>query len=566
MSKPYPLQPIIDIAEICALKGVEYAILCPGSRCAPLVIAFNRQSVIRCLSISDERTAAFIGLGIAQSTQKPVVLVCTSGTAALNFYPAITEAYYQHIPLIILTADRPPEWIDQLDGQTIRQQNIYANHIKKSYHLPHDYTHPDSRWHINRTINEGINLATAFPSAPVHINVPLREPFYPKPDEIIQTGQKVRIFSELPLHPTSYQIPDEIIHAWKNTTRKLLVCGQMLPNALPQNLLDKLPCLTVADSIANVRSHKAIYRQDAFLNDRLHENPALQPDLLITIGNSLISKNLKLFLRKAKAIHWHIQPEGEVADTFKSLHTVIRAKPDIFLHQLTSIPTNQDTAFENSWHYLENHVQSVLSTFFENQPFSEFEAVTQVMRQLPNYSVLHTANSMAVRYANMVGFNPNQNDIQIFANRGTSGIDGCTSTAVGHAIANPMRRHFLITGDVAFFYDRNAFWHQYFPKNLHIILLNNGGGGIFRMIDGPDTLPELEPFLETKQTLSAKHLCQEHNISHLTASHKDDFSKVLPLFFNMTNNTCVLEIFTDKKTNKKVFKDFLSQVRTIIEK
>ncbi|RYG01516.1 MAG: 2-succinyl-5-enolpyruvyl-6-hydroxy-3-cyclohexene-1-carboxylic-acid synthase, partial [Chitinophagaceae bacterium] len=187
------LQPINDIAAICALHGIEEAVLCPGSRSAPLTLAFVRHSGIRTRTITDERSAAFIALGIAQQTKKPVVLVCTSGTAALNFAPAIAEAFYQQIPLLVLTADRPPEWIDQHDGQAIKQQNIYGGHVKKSFQVPVDLTHPDAAWHTNRIINEAINLTQVYPAGPTHINVPFREPFYPVEGEVYSFSKNPRI-------------------------------------------------------------------------------------------------------------------------------------------------------------------------------------------------------------------------------------------------------------------------------------------------------------------------------------------------------------------------------------
>ena len=176
---PYALQPIWNIAHICYKHGIENVIISPGSRSAPLTLAFARHENLNCKVVADERSAAFVALGIAQQTGKPVVLICTSGSAAYNYAPAIAEAYFQQIPLLVLTADRPPEWIDQLDGQTIRQNNIYGKHVKESYTLPVDLSHKDAIWHVGRIVSEAINLSKTYPFAPVHINAPFREPFYP---------------------------------------------------------------------------------------------------------------------------------------------------------------------------------------------------------------------------------------------------------------------------------------------------------------------------------------------------------------------------------------------------
>ena len=200
------LQPIYDIAELCAQKGVTQAVICPGSRCAPLTLALVRHGDITVRTFSDERSAAFIATGIAHETQAPALLLCTSGSAAYNFAPAIAEAYFQQLPLIVFTADRPKEWIDQHDGQTIRQPGIFGSHVKKSFTLPEDYGHPDAVWYLHRTVNEAINLANEEPKGPVHINVPLREPLYPVGSEKIAYSNNLKVIHA---HPTQLSISEK---------------------------------------------------------------------------------------------------------------------------------------------------------------------------------------------------------------------------------------------------------------------------------------------------------------------------------------------------------------------
>jgi len=185
------LQPIVDATEICARQGVRQAVLCPGSRCAPLTLAFSRHPPITTYAIPDERSAGFIGLGLAQNKREPVVLVCTSGTAAYNFAPSVAEAYYQQLPLIVFTADRPPELIDQWDGQSIRQKELYGRHVKRSYHLPDDYNPPQTATEIHQIINEALQLSLTPPLGPVHINCPFREPFYPEAGEELTANKKL---------------------------------------------------------------------------------------------------------------------------------------------------------------------------------------------------------------------------------------------------------------------------------------------------------------------------------------------------------------------------------------
>ena len=558
------LQFIFNIAEICAQHGIEHAILSPGSRCAPITLAFARHSKITTKTISDERSAAFIALGMAQYSKNPVVLVCTSGSAASNYAPAIAEAYYQQIPLLVLTADRPPEWIDQYDGQTIRQENIYGNHIKASYRLPVDLSHNDAQWQFHRIINEAINKTSQLPLGPVHINIPLREPFYPENEDRIQFNANTPFFKEE--QGTPFLSPPQLIKLkkeWSKYQNRLVVIGQtdnidFSINEIVENY--KLP--VVGDIISNTHTNEGVIRHhDLFLgeqNRKVHQS--LQPDLLITFGKSLISKNLKLFLRKHKPkAHWHIQPHGEVADTFQSLTTIVRTTPKLFLDTVVdkesdSFAFQKQENFCNIWNIEERKVNRHITNFSTNEPLNELEAYQVIMRSIPKDCSLHLANSMAVRYANYIGLHPNQIGVNIFANRGTSGIDGSNSTAVGSALISDTST-ILLTGDMAFFYDRNAFWHNYEVANLKIIVLNNHGGGIFNMIKGPSEQPEYKTYFETNQKLSAKSVAQEHGFEYISCNTTRKLKNSVNALFESKVAT-ILEIETTSEINKKVLQLF----------
>jgi 2-succinyl-5-enolpyruvyl-6-hydroxy-3-cyclohexene-1-carboxylate synthase len=621
------IQAVFNIAEICAQHGITDVILSPGSRSAPLTLAFARHPAYRgrLHVVPDERAAAFIGLGLAQATRRPVVLVCTSGTAGLNYAPAVAEAFFQQIPLLIFTADRPPEWIDQLDGQTIRQRNLYGAHAKGTFDFPADTSHADAKWHAERLLNEAINLTLAGPAGPVHVNVPLREPFYPKAGEDVSYETAVKIIRDD--HSNTILPPAEILdlrRQLREAGRVLVVAGQQPENptltAALYEFAEARHATVVADTIANVGDVPAVRHHDIFLAGLSKEQKAdLQPDLLITFGQSLISKSLKLFLRDAApAQHWHLQPTGEVADTFRSLTRIVRVQPAVFFQQLTVyetkdynrtgsqtavsflslreaqkviegsspvLPAGEDqgsnpcisteaqpevgsipsgtTEARLTWQQADTAAIAFLDQFFaaEDQPFNEFAAMRRALASLPDDTALHLANSMAVRYANILGL-PEGRQIDVFANRGTSGIDGCTSTAVGAALARPERPVVLLTGDVAFFYDRNAFWHNYPTPNLRVILFNNHGGGIFRLIDGPRQQPELEEFFETHQALTAENLCRDFHLRHLPVSSLAELEAALPVFFAAESGAAVLEIFTDSKTNATFFEDYRKAVKT----
>jgi 2-succinyl-5-enolpyruvyl-6-hydroxy-3-cyclohexene-1-carboxylate synthase len=559
------LPTIMNIAEICARLGVEDAILSPGSRCAPLVIAFSRQPKIQARSVNDERAAGFIALGIAQQKQKPVVLVCTSGTAALNYSPAIAESYYQNIPLIVMTADRPPEWIAQQDGQTINQLGIYQNYVKASYALPADNSHPDAVWQIERSIAEAIHLATAPAYAPVHLNVPFREPFYPQPQQVITFDSKLKVIQQLNSQAVlSDETWQSLITALQAAKRILIVAGQQFLTKEQLQVLNQLNITVVGDIISNLHGlENVIAHSDMFLAS-IDESTKqqLQPDLLISFGQSVISKNLKLYLRAYPATeHWHLQVAGQVADTYQSLTQIIRLNPEDFFAQLnlTGFKNLSGLAYHQLWQTLEEKSQNLLKTFFDQQEFNEFLAVKTIIDCLPEPCLLHLGNSMPIRYANFVGLN--QKQITVYANRGTSGIDGSMSTAVGHSLASEVL-NVLIIGDMSFFYDRNALWHSSIPKNLRIVLLNNQGGGIFDILPEPKQLPELSEFFITPHQLTAENTAKDFGLSYLSCRTQPQLLAALAEFFTVSEKAKLLEIHTEIASNSLIFKQFKQQWKT----
>lgn len=568
------LQPIYDIAEICARKEIRSVVLCPGSRCAPLTLAFTRNEKLECKTFSDERSAAFIAVGMAQAEKRPVALVCTSGTAAYNFAPAIAEAYFQQVPLIVFTADRPVEWVGQQDGQTIHQQELYRNHVKKSYQLPQHYEHIDDQWMINRVVNEAINLASQYPAGPVHINVPFREPFYPTPEEDIVFSLAPRCIEDIPnTYEPGDEVKKELEKEWANFNKVLVVSGQADHSISLSRILsttsNQLNIPIIGEIISNLHTlDDIIGHADSFLGAAGAEiKEGLKPDLLITLGKSVLSKHLKNYLRNNKAkAHWHIQPDGNVADVFQSLTRIIRAGPEnifSFINTLapkTDFEKQKQINYKQLWSAEERKTVRATHEFFPHQPFGEFELVHEVIKGLPQQANLHLASSMSVRYANFIGLTAEKNGVKVFSNRGTSGIDGATSTAVGHALLGG-QLNILITGDVAFFYDRNAFWHNYPLPNLRILLLNNHGGAIFKMIDGPASLPEASPYFVTEQKLNARYLCQEFDFDHLLLDTNRKTKNLLADFFTVDGRTKILEFESDTETCKTIFDKFKKKIK-----
>ncbi|MCB0256372.1 MAG: 2-succinyl-5-enolpyruvyl-6-hydroxy-3-cyclohexene-1-carboxylic-acid synthase [Anaerolineae bacterium] len=571
------------LAQLCAESGLSNVIISPGSRSAPLTATFASHSAFQCRVVYDERSAGYIALGIAQQTNLPTILICTSGTAALNYTPAVAEAYYQQVPLLLLTADRPPEWIDQQDNQAIHQERLYEPHLQASYTFPSDISHPDARWHVRRLLSEAIARCTRPVAGPVHINVPLREPLYPPPEG--KEGNEGKQDSEgaapgnaavwLSVHP---QLTDAgwttLTAHWQKARRKLVVAGMHRPNSRLRTALHTLSqradTAVIADITANLFPDATpLVHADAILSANAPAVLAsLQPDLIVSYGGPVTSKSFKQFLRNVSPqAHWRLQPAGPVPDTYQNLTHVLPVEPESFFMELTSrLETDRSaSSYVEDWRRLEQEASTTIDRFLDAAPFGEFKASWQVLRVLPAGSVLQLGNSMPIRYANLIGLSPQTVLAGVYSNRGTSGIDGTVSTAVGAALASG-RLTTLITGDLAFFYDRNGLWHDHLPSNLRIVLLNNHGGGIFDIIDGPGRLPRAlqETYFLTPQRLTAERTAADHGLNYWYANDEDGLLAALPRFFQPSDRPGILEIETKMAVNSQVFSEFKRMIETLI--
>lgn len=536
------------LAEICSQFGIEHAVICPGSRSAPLVFAFNRNKNIKTYSIIDERSAAYMALGMAQQLQKPVALICTSGTAALNFYPAIAEAFYQKIPLVVLTADRPLDLLNQQDGQMINQVNVFGNHVRGSLNFDSILrtSHSELRTFLNKSM---------FPvMGPVHINVPLVEPLYENLEEEILIENL-----EKPLNIFGNFDNKNIIDALHQTQKRLIIVGQNLPD---HELLETLKELAqkdfaiLADVVSNQHESSVLKHFDFLVSQANIETlQVLEPDFIISLGGPVLSKALKLWLKKQKPkFHFRIQQDETLVDTYNNVTEYIYGNNNEVLKSLVNAEFSSST-YAEYLELMELKSQRKIAEFINqnNVEFNELVTVNFTLKNIPENSQLQIANSTAIRYVSYLGL-PNKN-ITAFCNRGTSGIEGCTSTAIGAAnMTNEIVT--LITGDLAFFYDRNAFWNNFVPNNLRIILLNNHGGGIFNLIDGPNTQPELEEFFLTKHKLNAKNLAAENGLSYNLCKNNDEFANALATFYDVSEQAKIIELSFDMEKSAAIFKAF----------
>ncbi len=539
-----------DTSEICYQLGIRDAVFSPGSRNAPLSISFSRHPKIHTRVVVDERSAGFIALGIAQQTKKPVVICCTSGTALLNYGPAIAEAYHSRTPLIILSGDRPSEWIDQWDGQTIQQQNIFRSFVKEFIQMPTSLDFKDARWAYNKKIVKGLHLANQS-NIPVHLNFPFREPFYPEKNQKLGFSQDLEIIKS---YPSQNQPNCEIlINDWVKATNKIIVIGQ---GQLSNDCINELTRLAnqgipiIADVISNGHNLTGVIQHHDLFLDNKGLQDYLKPDLLLTFGKSIISKNLKLFIRKSVANQWHVDPQPELQDPFQRLKGIVEGNPEQVLHQLID-PGQQSQVFAKHWKKAQDHTALLLSQY--KAPFSEFSAMRKVLQKIPRDIQIHLGNSMPVRYANFLGIAPYAG--RIWSNRGTSGIDGSNGTAVGHVLSSN-QLSLLLTGDLSFLYDHNAFFHNENLTHMRIIVFNNFGGGIFDLISGPEAFNQSEKnkFLISSHKKNLKHNALDIGFKYHKCDNSTGLNTLLTHFFEPSDKGKLLEIQTQQSINKQVFK------------
>ncbi len=547
-------QHIADIPVILRHKGVEKIVISPGSRNAPIINAFLSVFGNNCISIIDERSAAYFAMGIALYTGRPVVLLCTSGTAVLNYAPAIAEAFHQAVPLIALTADRPPEWIDQQDNQTIRQENIYASNIKASYSLPVEIHHEADLWYVHRMINEAYNIAVTGRKGPVHINIPVREPIYEKLPE----AGDVKIIS-LKHSNGFFDDTGQYKNIWQSAESILIVAGQQPYQPRLEEILrtveDKKRICIIGEPASNIHTDSLISNPELILslNENIHE---LDPELLIYFGGQVVSNQLKKFLRSANPrFSWFIDPAGRHIDTFGKLTDVIVSSAEEFFRTIAPVKTDKEMDYYGRWQSKAVVIQNIIRENINLSVFSDLAVISRLARKLSDERILFAGNSSVIRYLGM--FPPSCR--KIFSNRGTSGIDGCLSTAAGIAMSTD-KTVIALLGDQSFVYDSNALWNRLLPHNLKIIVINNKGGGIFRLIPGPLSTPAFKDYLEAYHAVGIMKICEAFNVSFFTSENFDSLEQQFDELVNC-NNTAVLEIVTDADRNPEVFRNFMNQIK-----
>jgi 2-succinyl-5-enolpyruvyl-6-hydroxy-3-cyclohexene-1-carboxylate synthase len=544
----YPKIPLAQaVIEIFRQKGIQHIVISPGSRNAPLTIGFTNQDNFKCYSIADERCAAFFALGLAQQLQKPVAVVCTSGSALLNYYPAVAEAFYSQIPLLVVSADRPQSKIDIGDGQTIRQENVFSNHVVFSANLTENASDIN-----DNLIVQAIDTAIS-QKGPSHINVPFEEPLY----ETLLEPTYVPEIPVLNIEKSAFNLDAKFISEWQSAKKKLILVGELLPNSIEQKYIEFLAqdesVLVLLEKISNLHHPTFIDRIDTLVTTFSEEDKLnFQPEILLTFGGMVVSKRIKALLRNyPPKQHWHVD-EIRAYDTFGCLSAHFQTNISGFFNQLLvendSIVSDYKSIFQTIW---QNRLIKHDSYLSEIQ-FSDFKVFDFLSRNLPENIQLQVSNSSPIRYIQLVDM---KSSIEVFCNRGTSGIDGSTSTAIGAALINE-KPTILITGDISFLYDSNALWNNYISKNFKIILINNSGGGIFRILPGHQENETFNTFFETSHQFTAEHLAKMFQFKYVSVQDEKELQLVWNLFISDETAPAILEIFTPEKLNNSILLDY----------
>ena len=541
--------------------GVSDAVVCPGSRNAPIVHNLSVCEAIRCRPVTDERSAAFYALGLAIATRRPTVVCVTSGSALLNVMPAVAEAAYQHVPLIVISADRPQQWIDQLDGQTIPQSDALGRFVRKAVQLPEPHN-DEERWLCRRLVNEAMHLATCRQGAPVHINVPISEPLFEFDTEQLPQLSRFNNIKRAAIKDASMDMPD----AFHEAKRPMIVIGQLAHGTISHETIRSLSekYVVMSEPLSNP-SYMTIHFDEAIryivsdnssINDDEDDKTAYYPDYVIYVGDTLVSKPARRFLRNAKAPSCLITPDAaDIHDPLMTLTDIVECDTDSINALLASLCDAPDTdercRFHDRW-------QSFLDAYAAHADayapeYSQMATVKYFEEQLADLDIdicVHYANSSAVRLACIYAQH------YVWCNRGVNGIEGSLSTAAGFSLATHDMTVCVI-GDLSFFYDQNALWNSNLRGNLRIILLNNRGGGIFRQLPGLSDSPAADDLVMASHENTAQGICTQNDIGYMSAKNMDEMQiGIVTLLTRESERPMLLEVFTDSNDDVKALEKY----------
>lgn len=585
------------LTSLLVAHGVRHAVVCPGSRNAAIVHNLNECEDITCYPVTDERSAGFQALGLSMAEgYQPVVVCVTSGSALLNLYPAVAEAYYQQIPLIVISADRPAQWINQLNGQTLPQPDALGQMVRKSVSLPEVFAgeqQEEMHWYCNRLVNEALLKSMGRVKGPVHINVPISEPFYSFTKEILPVERKIEVAYCRANIDTFDGTPFECVLKAK---RPLVVIGQLDNTEKYVDLLayiDRMPILweslamppylyKVQEELGEDWNKTTLYGAFENLLDEIKDDERFRPDLVVYIGGHIVSKKLKSYLRSLKGVEQiRISQEADIEDTFMHLTKVMDLPNSDAMSWLDNF------GWHNQWEDYRKLWMDALAKSYERKEnfkpeFSSLATVKEFFSQLQKVepqdfkaftlggkdaqddgiydlkfdtflpgmmSSVFSGNSSAIRLMNLYA------DRHVYCNRGVNGIEGSLSTAVGFSMCkNKSDKHvYCVLGDLSFFYDQNAFWNRNLNGKLRIIVLNNGGGAIFGKFQGLKESQAREEMIMAKHHVTAEGICSQNEVKYLAAHTMEEMEQgISQLIHAESERPMLLEVFTDMDVDNEM--------------
>lgn len=536
--------------------GIKHCVLSAGSRNVPFVHSIEEDPDFHCYSVVDERSAGYFALGLAQELNEPVVISCTSSTATCNYWPPVAEAFYQGVPIVVLTSDRDPEMLGQWEDQMIDQVGMYDRHVRKSVNLPIIHDHDDEIY-CQRLVNEALLELNHHGTGPVHINVPMKaynNSFNIKKLPEVTKFERLCLDSEKTLWNAK-------LETLKKAKRILVTCGQnsYVSPALKKSLSEfflKYNSAVSIEYMSNVDLEEGL-NLNVCMDTRYVTNKKVKellPDIVISFGGNIFS-GVKEQLRKfaGQFEHWLIQEDGRVVDLYKSITTIFECKPEHFFQYCVESAGSA----KNDHVYYKALKQYVDSVVYPDFPYSHVYAIKEVVEKIPSNSVLHLSINDSIRITNFFKLNPN---IKTYANIGTHGIDGCLSSFLGQAAVND-KPSFLVIGDLAFFYDMNALRLRHIGNNVHILLINNEGGSEFYFNHmWKNKASDLHT--TARHHTKAEGWVKSNNFIYLSAHDKESLSTSLQEFMRTDLDQPVfLEVFTEMKTDSDVIYDFFDLSR-----
>lgn len=546
---------ILQLVALLKAHNVIHVVVCPGSRNAPIVHTLTNCEDFKCYTVTDERSAGFFAIGLALRLNTVVAVCCTSGSAVLNLQPAVSEAFYQRIPLVVITADRPAAWIGQMDGQTLPQPNVFGTLVKKSVNLPEIHTTEDE-WYCNRLINEAILNTHFHEYGPVHINIPLSEPLFEFNTQELPKVRTIKRFSAL---EHSKELEDYIRKCCRYE-KILIISGQdCMPLSSAESYHSSLfeQYTWFAEHLCNsIQNDKLIWNFDTALYAMTtEEKKTMAPDVVITLDGHIVSKRLKQYLRNnPPKEHIHVSPNGAIADVFCSLTVAIEQNTSDFIRLLSVATDEHSSDYSYKWQCICEHISE------PKFAYSEMSAIAALIHHLPKHSILHLANSSTVRYTQLFKM---PSSTTVCCNRGINGIEGSLSTAIGCASANPNQLNFIIIGDLSFFYDMNALWNNNYSSNIRILLLNNGSGEIFHSLPGLDMTTSSRRAITATHTTSAKGWVEERGFEYICINGATSLEQNIKSFTTnrASDKPILMEVYTDAATDMKLLKDYYHQLK-----